>query len=194
MKKALAGLILPLMLGACWSGPDFYAGAPSVQPITAGKYKPVRVFAMFPDDEARLTNEPIGSRIDIAYDDRGNVLVKGNDDIDAPTNVRLVTLDADRGLYIVQVDPGNSIISLDASVYGLIALTTNGYRLSVPPCNGAQRLTPGSPVVVKGLLVKTRCSFKDRTSFENAMLDFANDPTSWTEYRRVTSRGRPSKG
>jgi hypothetical protein len=188
MWKALAALITPLLLSACWTGPDFYDGAQNVQPIPAGKYKPVRVYAMFPDDEARLANEPIGSRIEIAYDDRGNVLIKGNDDIDAMSNVRLVTLDANRGLYIVQGRPGSAAPSLDISIYGLIALTPNGYRLSVPPCNGARRLTPGSPVVVKGLLVKKRCSFSDRASFEHAMLDFANDPTSWTEYRRVKDR------
>jgi hypothetical protein len=199
MRKALVALILPLLLGACWTGPDFYAGVPSVQPIAAGRYKPVRVYAMFPDDEARLANEPLGSRIEIAYDDRNNVLIKGNDDIDAPSNVRLVSLDANRGLYIVQGNPGSGALSMDWSIYGLIALTPNGYRLSVPPCNGARRLTPGSPVVVKGLLFTKRCSFSDRASFENAMLDFADDPTSWTEYRRVkdrrtTSPDRPSTG
>ncbi len=192
MKKALVGLILPLLLGACWSGPDFYADVQNVQPIPAGKYKPVRVYAMFPDDEARLANEPVGSRIDIAYDDRGNVLIKGNDDIDAMSNVRLVTLDANRGLYIVQGNPGSAAPSLDISIYGLIALRPNGYRLSVPPCNGARRLTPGSPVVIKGLLIKKRCSFSDRASFENAMLDFADDPTSWTEYRLVKAKPVPA--
>lgn len=199
MRKALATLILPLLLSACWTGPDFYAGVSSVRPIPEGKYKAVRVYAMFPDDEARLANEPIGSRIRLSYDDRSNVIVKNVGDQDEPSNVRLVTLDAQRGLYIVQVDPGAGVIALDAAIYGLISLTADGYRLSVPPCNGAQRLTPGSPVVVKGLLTKKRCSFADRASFESAMRAFADDPTSWTEYRRVkdkpvTSRDRPSTG
>jgi hypothetical protein len=185
MKKALAGLILPLLLGACWTGPDFYAGVPSEQPIPEGKYKAVRVFALFPDDEARLAEEPIGSRIRLSYDDRSNVIVKTDGDREEPSNVRLVALDAQRGLYIVQVDPGSGAIALDASVYGLISLTADGYRLSVPPCNGAHRLTPGSPAVVKGLLTKRRCSFRDRPSFESAMKAFADDPTSWTEYRRI---------
>lgn len=54
MRRALATLILPLLLGACWTGPDFYAGVPSEQPIPEGKYKAVRAFALFPDDEARF--------------------------------------------------------------------------------------------------------------------------------------------
>lgn len=146
-----------------------------------------------------LANEPIGSRVRLSYDRRGNVMVKADGDRDEPSNVRLVTLDAQRGLYVVQVDPGAGAIALEASIYGLISLTADGYRLSVPPCNGAQRLTPGSPIVMKGLLTKRRCSFKDRATFENAMLDFADDPTSWTEYRRVKDRrvtrpDRPSTG
>ncbi len=185
MRKALAALILPLLLGACWTGPDFYVGAPNVRPIPEGKYKVVRVFALFPDDEARLINETPGSRISLSYDDQSNVIVKGVGDRDDPSNVRLVTLDAQRGLYILQVDLGAGAIALDASVYGLISLTADGYRLSVPPCNGAQRLTPRSPVVVKGLFTKRRCSFADRAAFESAMRAFADDPTSWTEYRRV---------
>jgi hypothetical protein len=185
MRKALIALVLPLMLAACWTGPDFYADVPSVQPIPEGRYKAVRVFALFPDDEARLANEPLGSRIRISYDNRGNVIIKSDGDRDEPSNVRLISLDSQRGLYIVQGDPGQGLIALDASVYGLVALTANGYRLSVPPCNGAQRLTPGSPVVIKGLLTKRRCSFPDRASFESAMKAFADDPTSWTEYRRV---------
>ena len=185
MKKRLLVLMLPALLSACWTGPDFYAGVPSERPIPEGKYKVVRVFALFPDDEARLINEPVGSRLRISYDDRGNVIIKENSNLDEPSNVRLVTLDAQRGLYIAQVDPGEGVIGLNTSVYGLVSLTADGYRLSVPPCNGAQRLTPGSPIVIKGLLVKRRCSFRDRAAFEAAMRDFADDPTSWTEYRRV---------
>jgi hypothetical protein len=199
MNRVFAGLILPLLLSACWSGPNFYADAPIVQPIPAGKYKSVRVFSLFPDDEARLASEPVGSRVRISYDARGNVIVTGSGDRDEPSNVRLVTLDAQRGLYIVQVDPGQGAIAIDASIYGLVSLTPDGYRLSVPACDGAQRLTPGSPVVIRGLLVKKRCSFSDRASFERAMRAFADDPTSWTEYRRLkdkplTNRDRPSTG
>jgi hypothetical protein len=185
MRKALAALVLPMLLAACWTGPDFYAGAPSERPIPEGKYKVVRVFSLFDDDSARMISDSFGSRVRLSYDDRGNVLVKGDGEGDEPSNTRLVALDAPRGLYIVVVDPGQSALSLDASVYGLVALTADGYRLSIPPCDGAQRLTPGSPIVVKGLLGRRRCSFSDRTSFENAMRAFADDPTSWTEYRRI---------
>lgn len=199
MRKIILAIVAPLMLGGCWLGPDFYAGEPSIEAIPAGKYKPVEVFALFPEDEERLANEPVGSRIQISYDGRGNIVVKGNEDFGDASNVRLVALGSRPGIYIVQVDPGDGAVAVNTFVYGLVTLTTSGYRLSMPPCNGARRLTPGSPIVVKGLLFKPRCSFRDRASFEVAMRDFADDPTSWTEYRRVqdrrtTSPDRPSTG
>lgn len=199
MRKLLFTIVGPLVLGGCWLGPDFYAGEPSVEAIPAGKYKPVEVFALFPEDEERLANEPVGSRIHISYDDRSNIIVRGNDDFGDASNVRLVALDDRRNVYIVQVDPGDGAVAVNTFVYGLVTLTTSGYRLSLPPCNGARRLTPGSPIVVKGLLFKRQCSFRDRASFEVAMRDFADDPTSWTEYRRVKDRqvttpDRPSTG
>jgi hypothetical protein len=186
MRKQLVALLSSLLLSACWSGPNFYADVPSARPIPEGKYKAIRVFALFPDDEARLIEETSGSRLTLSYDDRGDVIVRDNGSSDESANTRLIPLAPDRGLYIVQVDLGQRAINLDASLYGLVALTADGYRLSVPPCNGAQRVTPGSPVVVKGLLTPRRCSFTDKRAFEDAMLAFADDPTSWTQYRRLS--------
>ena len=46
-------------------------------------------------------------------------------------------------------------------------------------------LSPGSPVIVRGVLFGLRCIYNDKAAFETAMRDFADDPVSWTDYARV---------
>jgi hypothetical protein len=185
MKKLIT-LILPLMLSACWTGPDFYAQAPSAQPIPAGKYKVVRNFSISPDDKEQSQLETVGSRIRLSYAEDSSVIIKGGEFGDQDSHPRLITLDAQQGLYVVEVDPGQGIASLNKRVYGLVRVTPGGYRLSVPLCDGTRRAKPGSRIIVGGLLDKRRtCSYPDRETFETAMRKFADDPVSYTEYRRV---------
>jgi hypothetical protein len=190
MKKLIA-LILPLMLSACWTGPDFYADAPSVQPIAAGKYKVVRIISDFDRVEDRFGSDrgftgEINSKVRISYAPDGDVVVEGGPDGGGDESTRLITLDKAQGLYVVQVDPGQGVASLTKRIYGLVRLTPDGYRLSVPLCDGTRRIKPGSRIIVGGLLAKGRtCSYPDREAFETAMRKFADDPVSYTEYRRV---------
>lgn len=190
MKKLIA-LILPLILSACWTGPDFYADAPSVQPIAAGKYKVVRIISDFDRAEDRFGSDraftgELNTKVRISYAADGNVVVTGGPDGGGDENTRLITLDEAQGLYVVQVDPGQGVASLSKRIYGLVRLTPDGYRLSVPLCDGTRRIKPGSRITVGGLLDKRRtCSYSDREAFETAMRKFAGDPVSYTEYRRV---------
>lgn len=190
MKKLIA-LILPLMLSACWTGPDFYADAPSVQPIAAGKYKVVRIISDFDRVEDRFGSDraftgELNTKVRISYAADGNVVVTGGPDGGGDESTRLITLDEAQGLYVVEVDPGQGVASLTKRIYGLVRVTPDGYRLSVPLCDGTRRVKPGSRITVGGLLDKRRtCSYPDRETFETAMRKFADDPMSYTEYRRV---------
>ncbi len=190
MTKLLA-LMLPLMLSACWTGPDFYADAPSAQPIPAGKYKVVRIISDFDRVEDRFGSDreftgEINSKVRISYAADGDVVVEGGPDGGGDESTRLITLDKAQGLYVVQVDTGQGVVSLTKRVYGLVRVTPGGYRLSVPLCDGTRRIKPGSRITVGGLLDKRRtCSYPDRETFETAMRKFADDPVSYTEYRRV---------
>jgi hypothetical protein len=190
MKKLIT-IILPLILSACWTGPDFYADAPSVQPIAPGKYKVVRIISDFDRVEDRFGSDreftgEIGSKVRISYADDGDVLVEGGPDGGGDEGTRLITLDEAQGLYVVQVDPGQGVASFTKRIYGLVRVTADGYRLSVPLCDGTRRIKPGSRIVVGGLLAKKRsCSYPNRETFEAAMRNFADDPVSYTEYRRV---------
>ncbi len=190
MKKLIA-LMLPLILSACWTGPDFYADAPSVQPIAAGKYKVVRIISDFDRVEHRFGSDrgftgELNTKVRISYAADGDVVVEGGPDGGGDEATRLITLDEAQGLYVVQVDPGQGVASLTKRIYGLIRLTPDGYRLSVPLCDGTRRIKPGSRITVGGLLDKRRtCSYPDREAFETAMRKFADDPVSYTEYRRV---------
>ncbi len=188
MRRAIAAIMPPLLLSACWTGPDFYAGVPSARPIAEGKYKAVRVYSLFPDDDPDSESGQTGERIRLSYGQEGNVIIKGGSTVDDDSHVRLVALDPVKGLYVVQLDPGQGVVALKSSVYGLVALTDDGYRLSVPPCDGAKRIAPGSRITVKGLFGRRQCAFTDRAVFETAMLAFAKDPTSWTEYRRIPDK------
>lgn len=182
------GLVLLLLLSACWAGPDFYADAPSEQPITPGTYKVVDVYGMFLDAEQRLANEPVGARVRIAYGRDGGVIITSHPAMEEAEKVRLVALDRDRGLFVVVVDPGQGQVQVGTYIYALVMMTPTGYRLSVPICDGTRRLAPGSPVVVRGLLFGLRCIYRDKNQFEAAMRAFADDPSSWTEYARVDRR------
>jgi hypothetical protein len=184
--RQFAIIALSLMLSACWAGPDFYAETPSVQPIPAGKYKVVRNFSILPDDKEQGPSETVGSRIRLSYAEDGSVIIKGGEFGDQDSRPRIVVLDESQGLYVVQVDPGQGVASLSKRIYGLVRLTPDGYRLSVPLCDGTRRIKPGSRITVGGLLDKRRsCSYDDRETFETAMRKFADDPVSYTEYRRV---------
>lgn len=181
----LAFMALPLLSG-CWIGPDFYADVPSEAPIAAGVYKIVRVEAMFLDERERLVyNEPVGARVRIAYKPNGDVKVSDRSGMEEADRMRLVAIDRERGLYAVDVDPGQGAVEIGSHVYGLVTLTPTGYRISVPLCDGTRRLKQGSPVVVRGLLFGLRCRYADRAAFETAMRAFADDPASYTEYARV---------
>jgi hypothetical protein len=190
MKKLIT-LMLPLMLSACWTGPDFYADAPSVQPIPAGKYKVVRIVSDFDRVEDRFGSDrgftgEINTKVRISYAADGDVIVEGGPDGGGDESTRLITLDEAQGLYVAQVDPGQGVASLTKRIYGLVRVTPDGYRLSVPLCDGTRRIKPGSRITVGGLLDKRRtCSYPNRETFETAMRKFADDPVSYTEYRRV---------
>lgn len=140
---------------------------------------------MFLDAEQRMTNEPVGARVKIAYGSDGGVVLTNHPIMEEADKVRLVTLDAERGLYVVAVDPGQGQVTVGTHIYALMMMTPTGYRLSVPVCDGTRRLASGSPVVVRGVLFGLRCQYGDRAGFEAAMRAFADDPSSWTEYARV---------
>ena len=190
MKKLIV-LMLPLILSACWTGPDFYADAPSVQPIVAGKYKVVRIISDFDRVEDRFGSDrgftgELNTKVRISYAADGDVVVTGGPDGGGDESTRLITLDEGQGLYVVQVDPSQGVTSLSKRIYGLVRVTPDGYRLSVPLCDGTRRIKPGSRITVGGLLDKRRtCSYPDRQTFETAMRKYADDPVSYTEYRRV---------
>ena len=185
--RAICGLTLAVLLSGCWTGPDFYAERSSEQPIEPGRYKLVDTYAMLPDAQEKLwREEPIGYRVRISYADDGTAIVENAPAGEGPQRARIVALDKSRGLYVAQIDPGEGVAEVGTRIYGLISVGSGGYRISIPPCDGTRRLTPNSPVIVGGVLFGLRCRFRTRAEFETAMLAFARDPVSWSEYRRVT--------
>ena len=184
MMRWSALLMLPLLSG-CWIGPDFYAGTPSEQAVAPGIYAPVASGGVLPDIVQSLMNEPVGSRIRIAYAPDNRIVIDTRPYTEDARGMRFVPLDRARGLYVVEVDPGQGEVETGRRIYGLVTLTPRGYRLSVPVCDGTRRLSPGSPVIVRGVLFGLRCIYNDKAAFETAMRDFADNPVSWTDYARV---------
>ena len=184
MTRWLALLILPLLSG-CWIGPDFYADAPSEQAMTPGIYAPVASGGMLPDIVQAMMNEPVGARVKITYAPDHRIIFDTRPHTEDARSMHFVALDRARGLYVVEVDPGQGEVETGRRIYGLVTLTPRGYRLSVPVCDGTRRLAPGSPVIVRGVLFGLRCIYADKAAFEAAMRNFADDPSSWTDYARV---------
>lgn len=188
MKTVAAPLALlaMMLLPGCWVGPDFYADEPPARPIEEGRYRIVDTYAMLPDAEQALwMNEPVFHRVTVSYDRDGTALVANSpEEADGPQRARIVALDRDEGLYVAAIDPGEGEVEMGSRVYALLMMRPDGYRVAVPPCDGTRRLGD-SPVIVSGPLFGLRCRYDKRADFEKAMRDYARDPVSWTEYRRI---------
>lgn len=183
MRK-LALLLLVLPLSGCWSGENFYALSESIPAIPAGKYD--IVYSNDPNDQRDETL--YSDRIKISYDNDGRAVVDGTEAGDSNSAI-LVKLGEQPNLYVVQSDLGASIPKVGSSLYALINVKPDGYQIAVPRCD-QKRAGFYDRAVVSGVLVgKPVCKFENREDFETAMLDYAKDPISWTEYRRVRKRG-----
>jgi hypothetical protein len=186
MRK-LAILVLPLLLSACWMGPEFYQPAEATRALPAGLYKSAGSYERFNDkDDAQVT-----TKVRISYTANGHIRAQSQSDSNDVSEGILVPIDEAAGLYAVQIgltqemkwlgDPGNN-----SFVYGLIRIRGDRYRLSLPRCDGPRRVSPGSRVYAGGLLSgHATCSFPTRAAFEAEMEEFAKDPTNWAEYRWV---------
>jgi hypothetical protein len=186
MRK-LAILLLPLLLSACWMGPEFYQQSEATRALPPGLYKSAGSYERFnDDDDAQVT-----TRVRISYTADGHIKARSQSDSDDVSEGILVPIDEAAGLYVVQMglnedmkwlgDPGDNTY-----IYGLIRIRGDRYRLSLPRCDGPHRVRPGSHVYVGGILSGyAQCSFPTRAAFEAAMEEFAKDPTSWSEYRWV---------
>jgi hypothetical protein len=180
LMRCLAIIALSLSLSGCWSGDGFYASSESVAAIPAGKYRVYDVRG----PRSKSEEASFGERIKIKYNADGTALVEGVEAGDS-ANSTLVKLGTQPGLYIVQADLGAPIPKIGSSLYALVNLTPNGYQIAVPRCD-QKRAAFWDRAIVSGLLVgKPFCKFSNRADFEKAMLDYAKDPISWTEYRRV---------
>lgn len=182
----LLALIVPL--SGCWSGDSFYTASEGVAAIPAGKY---RVYDSYNPTVTRYKTErednEFAERLTISYGDDGRAIVEGVDGSES-SNSTLVKLGDQPGLYVVQADFGASIPKIGSSLYALINLTPNGYQIAIPKCD-QKRAKFYDRAIISGLLVgKPVCKFNSRAEFETAMLDYAKDPISWTEYRRVRRR------
>jgi hypothetical protein len=182
--RSWALLLLVLPLSGCWSGESFYATAEGVAAIPAGKYD--IVYSNDPNDQRDETL--YSDRIKISYDNEGRAVVDGTEAGDSNSAI-LVKLGEQPNLFVVQSDLGASIPKVGSSLYALINVTPDGYQITVPRCD-QKRAAFYDRAVVSGVLVgKPVCKFKTRADFETAMLEYAKDPISWTEYRRVRKRG-----
>jgi hypothetical protein len=180
LMRRLAIIALSLCVSGCWSGDGFYASSESVAAIPAGKYRVYDVRG----PRSKSEEASFGERIKIKYNADGTALVEGVEAGDS-ANSKLVKLGTQPGLYIVQADLGAPIPKIGSSLYALVNLTPNGYQIAVPRCD-QKRAAFWDRAIVSGLLVgKPFCKFSNRADFEKAMLDYAKDPISWTEYRRV---------
>ena len=185
-RLVFLALIVPL--SGCWSGDSFYAASEGVAAIPAGKY---RIYDSYDPTATRYDQErqdrEFAERLTIFYGDDGRAIVKGVEGGES-SNSTFVKLGDQPGLYVVQADFGASIPKIGSALYALISLTPNGYQIAIPKCD-QKRAKFYDRAIVSGLLVgKPVCRFKSRTEFETAMLDYAKDPISWTEYCRVKRR------
>jgi hypothetical protein len=182
VMRILALLVLPLSLSACWSGGGFYAKSEAVPAIDAGKYIITDVNGPPGDgDDANL-----GKRMNVSYKSDGSAVIESTEDGDVSEGI-LVKLGEQPGLYVAQADLGATIPKVGSSLYALINIIPGGYQIAVPRCD--QKRIGNSRAVVSGLLVGKRfCRFNDRAELELALLDYADDPIRWVEYRKIEKR------
>ncbi len=180
--RSWAKLLLVLPLSGCWSGESFYATTEGVAAIPAGKYDIV-----YSTDPTEQRDDTLYSdRIKIAYDKEGRAVVDGTEAGDSNSAI-LVKLGEQPNLYVVQSDLGASIPKVGSSLYALVNLTPEGYQIAVPRCD-QKRADFYNAAIISGILVgRPVCKFKTRADFETAMLEYAKDAISWTEYRLVKS-------
>jgi hypothetical protein len=185
--RNLSLLVLAASLSGCWSGNSFYAVSESVPAIEAGKYRVVAIGGpSTPANDATL-----GTYVKISYAADGHATV---DDINGgdSSNSTLIKLGDTPGLYVVQADLGAPIPDIGSSLYALINVIPDGYQIAVPKCD-QKRVVGWSRAIVSGLFVgKPVCKFDNRADLETALLDYAKDPISWTEYRRIQKRKKPT--
>jgi hypothetical protein len=182
MRKIFAALALPLMLSGCWLGPQYYQLAESERPIPPGLYKSSGSYDRF--DERNELHETTRARI--SYQADGHIVLTPQGDHEDPSYVILVPIDKEQGLYAVQVEFGQGVTAINTAVYGLVWVRGDRYRVSLPRCDRPHRVSPRSRVYVGGILSgPITCSYPTREAFEKAALEFAEDPTSWDEYRRI---------
>jgi hypothetical protein len=178
---AITALSLPL--SGCWTGNDFYDQSNSEAAVPAGKYKIV-------NREGPISSGDIadfGKQLTLSYDKTGLATVTVSED-GSDSAARLFKLGDKPGLYVVQADMGAPLPGIGSSLYGLLQVMPGGYQIAVPRCD-QKRAAFWDRAIVSGLLVgKPVCKFSSRANFEAAMLDYAKDPISWTEYRQVTKR------
>jgi hypothetical protein len=180
MTKALFSLALALSLSGCWSGSRYYAAAEAERAIPAGTYRIVA------EREASgfKTLDIMRSRLTIAYAADGHVIANDSESGDASSFI-LAKLKGSDGVYVAQGDLDGDMPKVGSAIFGLVKPTANGYFLSIPRCD-QKRLARWSRAVVSGVLVgKPVCRFTNRTDLESALLSYAQDPITWTEYRRV---------
>ena len=186
--RRLGFLALIIPLSGCWAGDSFYAASEGVAAIPAGKY---RVHNSYDPTATGIDIErqdrEFAERINISYGADGRAIIEGYEGGDESKST-LVKLGDQPGLYLVQTDFGASIQKVGSAFYALVNLTPNGYLLAIPKCD-QKRAKFYDRAIVSGLLVgKPVCKFNTRAELETAMLDYAKDPISWTEYRRVKKR------
>jgi hypothetical protein len=192
MTRLNAAVMTALMtlLSSCWMGPTFYTAAQAERPLAEGRYKKVASFDPFAKQNPNPTAEDFADeQVKIAYAPDGRVIVNNGEGDDA--TITLVSLSGAPDVYVAQIELADpSGVLGNASIYGIVRVRGDSYRISLPKCDGTKRLAPGSNAYVKGLLFGRRtCSYNDRVTFETAMRAFAADPTSWDEYRLVRKKG-----
>jgi hypothetical protein len=177
--------LLALLLSACWMGPEFYSVTQHVQAVPEGVYKLRRVVTPF-EDELHDETPP---RVRISYAPDGRALITDLASPDDATPTLLVKLAGHESVYIAQANLSVPEAANLPAVYGLIEVLPDGYKLILPPCDGARRLKGHIKAYVKGPLFGIPvCRFKDKASFEEAMQKVVADPVRWTIYRRVKPR------
>jgi hypothetical protein len=176
---------MTLSLGGCWTGDNFYAASESEAAVPAGKYRIVD----YGGPVSNADNADFGKFIKISYNKDGLASVDAEDAGDT-SEARLFKLGPNPGLYVVQADLGAPLLSVGSSLYALVNVIPGGYQIAVPRCD-QKRASIWDRAITSGILVgKPVCKFSNRTDFEAAMLDYAKDPITWTEYQRVEKRSK----
>lgn len=174
---------LGLLLSGCWTGDSFYSRSESVAAIPAGQYKVVRLHGPIEGSD----NDILGQRLRVSYDKDGRAHVENMGQNDESESI-LIKLGNQPGLYVAQAEFGPERTKYGSAAYALVNLTPDGYQIAVPRCD-QKRAALWDRAVVSGLLVgKPVCKFSNRAALEAALQDYAKDPISWTEYRRVGKR------